>query len=82
MHKENIFDLFNAQQAELAKAAQPADVVTPAQAYNEKDIVRPEDLQPAVQPAQPAQQAAAPAEPAADPAEPAEPAEEGGEGNV
>ena len=52
MHRENIFDLFNQQQAEAAKNAQPADVVTPAQVRNEDDIVRPEPdkQEPAPQP--------------------------------
>ena len=53
MHRENIFDLFNQQQqAEAAKAAQTADVVTPAQVRNEDDIVRPEPdkQEPAPQP--------------------------------
>lgn len=67
MHRENIFDLFNQQQqAEAAKAAQAADVVTPAQVHSEEDVVRPEpDKQTPAQPAELAQ----PAEPAQDPAE-------------
>lgn len=67
MHRENIFDLFNQQQAEAAKAAQTADVVTPAQVHSEEDVVRPEPdkQEPAPAPAEPAQ----PAEPAEDPAE-------------
>lgn len=64
MHRENIFDLFNQQQAETAKAAQTADVVTPAQVRSEEDIVKPEPdkQEPAPAPAQPAQPAAEPAE--------------------
>ena len=64
MHRENIFDLFNQQQqAEAAKAAQTADVVTSAQVRNEDDIVRPEpDKQESAQPAEPAQPADNPAE--------------------
>lgn len=49
MHKENIFDLFNAQHAnEKSADPVPAEVVTPEQVKEE--VVTPEEPAPEVQP--------------------------------